>query len=184
MVQLKFSANAIRVLEARYLQRDEKRRVAETPQQLFERTARAMAHAETLNGNPGQARYWEGQFYEMLTSLDFLPNSPTLMNAGTPLGQLSACFVLPVGDTIEGIFEAVKEMALITRTGGGIGGADPLGIDPPRHDVGCKHGDIPHAAHTRFGGRGPHESPRHDPRQLAVATCDGAANTNPGGETP
>jgi ribonucleotide reductase alpha subunit len=184
MVQPELSANAIRVLEARYLLRGAERQVVETPQQLFERTARAIAHAETLNGNPGQARYWEEQFYEMLTSLDFLPNSPTLMNAGTPLGQLSACFVLPVEDTIEGIFEAVKEMALITRTGGGIGGADPLGIDPPRHDVGCKYDDIPHAGHTRFGGRGPHESPRHDPRQLAVATCAGAANTNPGGETP
>jgi len=121
MVQPELSANAIRVLEARYLRRGAERQVVETPQQLFERTAQAIAHAETLNGNPGQARYWEEQFYEMLTSLDFLPNSPTLMNAGTPLGQLSACFVLPVEDTIEGIFEAVKEMALITRTGGGIG---------------------------------------------------------------
>jgi ribonucleoside-diphosphate reductase alpha chain len=121
MVLPELSANAIRVLEARYLRRDAERRVVETPQQLFERTARAIAHAESLSGNPAQVGNWEEQFYEMLTSLDFLPNSPTLMNAGTPLGQLSACFVLPVEDTIEGIFQAVKEMALITRTGGGIG---------------------------------------------------------------
>ena len=121
MAEYKLSANAIRVLEARYLRRDGLGRLAETPEQLFQRTAQAVAHAETFLGKGYQASYWETQFYEMLSSLDFLPNSPTLMNAGTPLGQLSACFVLPVEDTIEGIFDAIKQMALITRTGGGIG---------------------------------------------------------------
>jgi ribonucleoside-diphosphate reductase alpha chain len=115
------TTNARRVLEARYLIRDAERRIVETPQELFERVARAVAHAELLLGNAGQTAYWEEQFYRVLASLDFLPNSPTLMNAGTPLGQLSACFVLPVEDTMEGIFEAIKQMALVQRTGGGTG---------------------------------------------------------------
>ena len=113
--------NARRVLEARYLIRDAERRIVETPEELFERVARAIAHAELLLGNARQTAYWEEQFYRVLASLDFLPNSPTLMNAGTPLGQLSACFVLPVEDTMEGIFEAIKQMALVQRTGGGTG---------------------------------------------------------------
>lgn len=121
MIEPKLSSNALRVLEARYLRRNAEGQIIETPQQLFERTAHAIAHAETLLGNGERASYWEDQFYDMLTSLDFLPNSPTLMNAGSTLGQLSACFVLPVEDTIEGIFEAIKQMALITRTGGGVG---------------------------------------------------------------
>lgn len=121
MTGLKLSENARRVLEARYLRRDAERRIIETPEQLFERVAQAVAYAELLLGNARQAAYWQEEFYQLLTSLDFLPNSPTLMNAGTPLGQLSACFVLPVEDTMEGIFEAVKQMALVQRTGGGTG---------------------------------------------------------------
>lgn len=69
----------------------------------------------------GEFSYWREEFHRMLMSLEFLPNSPTLMNAGAPLGQLSACFVLPVPDTMEGTFDAVKQMALIQRTGGGMG---------------------------------------------------------------
>ncbi|HET9984047.1 MAG TPA: adenosylcobalamin-dependent ribonucleoside-diphosphate reductase, partial [Longimicrobiales bacterium] len=115
------STNALRVLEARYLRRDAARRIIETPQELFERVARGVAHAELILGNARQAARWEGRFGELLDSLDFLPNSPTLMNAGTPLGQLSACFVLPVDDSMEGIFEALKQMALVQRTGGGTG---------------------------------------------------------------
>jgi ribonucleoside-diphosphate reductase alpha chain len=121
MTEIKLSENAIRVLEARYLRRDLTRRLIENPEQLFERTARAVAHAESLLENAEEVFYWEEQFYEMLSRLDFLPNSPTLMNAGSPLGQLSGCFVLPVEDRIESIFEAIKQMALITRTGGGVG---------------------------------------------------------------
>lgn len=115
----KLSENAIRVLEARYLRRDGQRRIIETPRQLFERVARAVASAEVLLNNGGQAAYWEDEFLKMLSSLSFLPNSPTLMNA--PHGQLSACFVLPVEDSMEGIFEAVKQMALVQRSGGGTG---------------------------------------------------------------
>ncbi len=95
--------------------------IAETPVQLFQRVAKAVAHAELLEGNARAADRWEEEFYRMLTAMDFLPNSPTLMNAGTEVGQLSACFVLPVEDTMEGIFEAVKQMALVQRTGGGTG---------------------------------------------------------------
>jgi ribonucleoside-diphosphate reductase alpha chain len=115
------SANALRVLEARYLRRDTTGKVSETPEQLFQRVAGAVADAERALGNRDQASYWEEQFLGLLESLDFLPNSPTLMNAGTPLGQLSACFVLPVEDSMESIFEALKRMALIQRTGGGTG---------------------------------------------------------------
>jgi len=119
MSHLKLSENAVRVLEARYLRRDAQRKLVETPEQLFERVARAIAHAEVLLGNAGQATYWQDEFYKLLSSLSFLPNSPTLMNA--PQGQLSACFVLPVDDTMEGIFDAVKQMALVQRSGGGTG---------------------------------------------------------------
>lgn len=115
------SKNALQVLASRYLRRDAQGRINESPEELFERVARSVADAELLYGNARQAAHWEEEFHELLSSLDFLPNSPTLMNAGTPLGQLSACFVLPVEDTMEGIFEAVKQMALVQRTGGGTG---------------------------------------------------------------
>ncbi len=121
MTEVRLSPNARRVLEARYLRRDAQRRLIETPEEMFARVARAIAEAELLLGTAEKARQWEEIFYELLISRDFLPNSPTLMNAGTPLGQLSACFVLPVGDTMEEIFEAVKQMALVQRTGGGTG---------------------------------------------------------------
>lgn len=121
MTTLKLSPNAVRVLEARYLRRDAHRQLVETPEQLFERIAYAIAYAELLLGNTEQVNFWQEEFHTLLTSFDFLPNSPTLMNAGTPLGQLSACFVLPVEDTMEGIFEALKQMALVQRTGGGTG---------------------------------------------------------------
>ncbi|HEX6939228.1 MAG TPA: adenosylcobalamin-dependent ribonucleoside-diphosphate reductase [Longimicrobiales bacterium] len=113
--------NARRVLDARYLRRDAERRIIETPEQLFERVARAVAEAELLLGSAAQAARWEAAFHELMDRLDFLPNTPTLMNAGTPLGQLAACFVLPVGDSMEEIFEALKQMALVQRTGGGTG---------------------------------------------------------------
>lgn len=115
------SANALRVLEARYLRRDSQRRVVETPAQLFERVAVSVAAAEAAFGSRAEQGVWEQRFHSVLASLEFLPNSPTLMNAGTDLGQLSACFVIPVPDTMEGIFEAVKQMALVQRTGGGTG---------------------------------------------------------------
>jgi ribonucleoside-diphosphate reductase alpha chain len=113
--------NAISVLEARYLRRGEGGAIAETPSQLFERVARAIADAELLYGPTATARLYEERFHQMMASLEFLPNSPTLMNAGTRSGQLSACFVLPIQDTLESIFGTLRNMALVQRTGGGTG---------------------------------------------------------------
>ncbi len=118
---MELSANAMQVLQARYLRRDDDRKVAETPSALFERVARSVSQAELSWGSAREAKDWEEKFLQMLTSLEFLPNSPTLMNAGTRLGQLSACFVLPVRDSTGSIFDAVKHMALVQRTGGGTG---------------------------------------------------------------
>ncbi len=115
------SPNALRVLEARYLRRDSAGRVIESPEALFHRVARGVAQAELLLGSARQADHWQEVFRGLLASLDFLPNSPALMNAGTPLGQLAACFVLPVEDSLESIFDALRAMALIQRTGGGTG---------------------------------------------------------------
>jgi len=113
--------NALAVLEARYLRRGECGAITETPSQLFERVARTIADAELLYGPVAMARRYEERFHQMMASLEFLPNSPTLMNAGTRSGQLSACFVLPIEDTIESIFGTLRDMALVQRTGGGTG---------------------------------------------------------------
>jgi ribonucleoside-diphosphate reductase alpha chain len=121
MEKMILSQNALKVLEARYLRRNEEWRIVETPAELFESVAKGVAFAEQLLGSASKARYWEEKYHDLMSSLDFLPNTPTLMNAGKPLGQLSACFVLPVEDSIEGIFGALKNMALVQRTGGGTG---------------------------------------------------------------
>lgn len=118
---VKLSDNAMRVLKARYLRRDSDGQVVETPRQMFERVARAVSEAELEYGPAGQSRIWEERFFKLMSSLDFLPNSPTLMNAGSPLGQLSACFVLPIDDSLESIFQALSKMAMIQRSGGGTG---------------------------------------------------------------
>jgi ribonucleoside-diphosphate reductase alpha chain len=120
-VKLRLSENARRVLEARYLRRGPDGDIVETPEELFRRVARSVAAAEARFDDVGAAGRWEELFFDTLTGLDFLPNSPTLMNAGTPLGQLSACFVLPVEDSMEGIFDSLKLMALIQQSGGGTG---------------------------------------------------------------
>jgi ribonucleoside-diphosphate reductase alpha chain len=116
-----FSPNALKVLEARYLRRSSEREITETPDELLVRVSSAIAEAEQQWGGPDASRQWAEQFHRLLRSLDFLPNSPTLMNAGTELGQLSACFVLPVEDSLEEIFDSLKLMALVQRTGGGTG---------------------------------------------------------------
>lgn len=112
------SDNALTVLRSRYLKRDNEGKLCETPEELFHRVAKAIAGVEKNNQS---ARHWEKRFFEALSSLDFLPNSPTLMNAGTPLGQLSACFVLPVEDSLDSIFSTLKNTALIHQSGGGTG---------------------------------------------------------------
>jgi ribonucleoside-diphosphate reductase alpha chain len=117
-----FSQNAIKVLERRYLKKDEKGKILETPKRMIARVARTIASAEVAYGaSRDELLAVEKRFYEMIASMDFVPNSPTLMNAGRELGQLSACFVLPVGDSIEEIFDAIKYTALIHKSGGGTG---------------------------------------------------------------
>ncbi|HVV47684.1 MAG TPA: adenosylcobalamin-dependent ribonucleoside-diphosphate reductase [Bryobacteraceae bacterium] len=118
---MEISEDGLRVLRARYLRRNDRGETMETPDELFERVARAVSEAELLYGTAADARQWEERFGRMMAALDFLPNSPALMNAGTPLGQLSACFVLPIEDTMESIFGTLRNAALIQRTGGGTG---------------------------------------------------------------
>jgi ribonucleoside-diphosphate reductase alpha chain len=118
----RLSPNAVTVLRRRYLIRHADGRPSETPSQMFRRVADNVAHAETLYPCSRRTeRHRARQFYEMMSRLDFLPNSPTLMNAGRDLQQLSACFVLPVDDSLESIFEGVKNQALIHQSGGGTG---------------------------------------------------------------
>ena len=115
------SENARAVLERRYLIRDEHGEAVETVDELFHRVADAVAAADVRFDPQADVADTAQSFYRMMTELDFLPNSPTLMNAGRPLGQLSACFVLPVADSMEDIFDAIKNAALIHKSGGGTG---------------------------------------------------------------
>lgn len=120
--KLELTNNAIEVLKRRYLKKDEEGKIVETPEELFDRVATAIAQIDAMYGkSEKEISKTKEEFYELMTSLKFLPNSPTLMNAGTPLGQLSACFVLPVEDSMEGIFDAVKYAAIIHKSGGGTG---------------------------------------------------------------
>ena len=115
----KLTVNAMEVLKARYLLRDEQENITENPTQLFTRVAKALAKVDAKYGDdPVES---EKIFNKMMAGLEFIPNTPTLFNAGTSIGQLSACFVLPVQDSLEHIFTTVKNMALIEQTGGGVG---------------------------------------------------------------
>ncbi len=103
---MELSDNAKIVLEKRYLLKDSSGRVAETPKEMFMRVARNIAGAEKIYG--GDTDYWTEKYYDLMVNLKFLPNSPALMNAGKAVGQLAACFVLPVEDSMNGIFDTLK----------------------------------------------------------------------------
>ena len=115
----KLTKNALKVLEKRYLLKDENGKVIETPDQMFHRVAHDIALADEKYGE--DVKKTEREFYEIMSNLLFIPNSPTLMNAGTSIQQLSACFVIPIEDSMKSIFEAVKNTALIHQSGGGTG---------------------------------------------------------------
>lgn len=117
---IKLRESALVILKERYLKREGEE--YETPEKLFERVASSVGEAElSFSRDRGKGEYYAERFYEMMSNLDFLPNSPTLMNAGLPLGQLSACFVLPIEDSLDSIFDALKFAALIHKSGGGTG---------------------------------------------------------------
>lgn len=117
-----FTQNARTVLERRYLAKDENGKVVETVEEMFRRVASTIAAADAAYGkSEDKIQELENEFYEMMTDCEFMPNSPTLMNAGRPLGQLSACFVLPVGDSMSEIFDTLKYAALVHQSGGGTG---------------------------------------------------------------
>jgi ribonucleoside-diphosphate reductase alpha chain len=112
---------AITILEKRYLKRDSQGRVVESPEEMFWRVAKNIAEAERFYENRTSPEELSETFFRMIASLDFLPNSPCLMNAGRELQQLAACFVLPIEDSLDSIFETVKQTALIHQSGGGTG---------------------------------------------------------------
>ncbi|HPW00307.1 MAG TPA: vitamin B12-dependent ribonucleotide reductase, partial [Oscillospiraceae bacterium] len=118
---MKLTDNAIAVLERRYLVKNEQGECVETPEDLFRRVASAVASADRNYDTEADTGALAEQFYQRMVNLEFLPNSPTLMNAGRPLGQLSACFVLPVEDSMIDIFDSLKNAALIHQSGGGTG---------------------------------------------------------------
>ena len=120
--RLNFSNNALEVLKRRYLLKDENGDITETPKQLVERIANNIALADKNYGaNEEQYEATAKKFYDVMANLEFMPNTPTIMNAGTEVQQLSACFVLPVPDSIEGIFDSLKYQAIIHKSGGGTG---------------------------------------------------------------
>ncbi|MDY6844023.1 MAG: vitamin B12-dependent ribonucleotide reductase [Thermodesulfobacteriota bacterium] len=120
-MSMALSENSLKVLKRRYLKKDEEGKVIETPDEMFRRIAKNIASADKLFDPLVNGYKLEEEFYEIMANLEFLPNSPTIMNAGKELQQLSACFVLPVEDSMESMFDALKATALIHKSGGGTG---------------------------------------------------------------
>ncbi|MBL7151824.1 MAG: hypothetical protein ISS89_04465, partial [Candidatus Omnitrophica bacterium] len=119
---MKLSENALKVLERRYLKKDETGRVIETPDELFRRVAGTIAAADQDYGaSDKEVKDLADNFYRTMVQLEFMPNSPALMNAGRELAQLSACFVLPIEDSMQSIFETLKITSLVHQSGGGTG---------------------------------------------------------------
>ena len=117
----RLTPQAVTILERRYLKKDARGRIIESPEEMFRRVAKNIAEAEQIYGHQNSPEELSEIFFRMMASLDFLPNSPCLMNAGRDLQQLAACFVLPIEDSLDSIFETVKQTALIHQSGGGTG---------------------------------------------------------------
>lgn len=120
-MNVSLSPSALKVAHSRYLLRSKNGEVFESPEAMMRRVAQAVGQAEAYFGDSSQVESWSKKFEELLVKLDFLPNSPTLMNAGTPKGQLSACFVLPIEDSLPSIFDTLKLTAVVQQSGGGTG---------------------------------------------------------------
>ena len=137
--KMDLTENSRIVLEKRYLRKNSDGEIIETPEKMFERVASAIAEPENLYGDTGDFSYWQGRFYEIMHTLEFVPNSPTIMNAGTGAGTLSACFVMGLDDSMEDIMTTAKETAMVEKYGGGTGFALSK-IRPKGNPISTTHG--------------------------------------------